>query len=238
MDNNPVSAHAGGTLRPAGAAFPICGTVYGTLLNTRTEIAALGSTLAAPPYGAPPKAPILYIKPPGTWRRHSGAIPLPAKAEHVEVSATLGLVFGRSATRVRESEAFGYVRGYIAAIDACLPHAIFFRPSVKERCHDGFLPMSRRITERTAILAPDAITIRTLINGEEQSRFSTADFVRPIARLIADVTEFMTLFEGDVLLTGLSPLRPLSRAGDRVTARIDGMGDLDAMVLSEDNGEI
>ncbi|MEP7298880.1 MAG: fumarylacetoacetate hydrolase, partial [Burkholderiales bacterium] len=43
------------------------GTVYGTLLNHRDALAALGNTVTEPPYKAAPKAPILYIKPRNTW---------------------------------------------------------------------------------------------------------------------------------------------------------------------------
>ncbi|KAF4530384.1 hypothetical protein B566_EDAN018526 [Ephemera danica] len=53
----------------AGAAFqpPTRCTVYGTLLNHRDALAALGEQVNAAPYKAPPQAPILYIKPRNTW---------------------------------------------------------------------------------------------------------------------------------------------------------------------------
>jgi 5-oxopent-3-ene-1,2,5-tricarboxylate decarboxylase/2-hydroxyhepta-2,4-diene-1,7-dioate isomerase len=46
--------------------YRLSGTVYGTLLNHRSAIAALGEAVNQPPYNAPPKAPVLYIKPRNT----------------------------------------------------------------------------------------------------------------------------------------------------------------------------
>ena len=44
----------------------VLGTVYGVILNLRQELAALGEAMEKPPYGKPPKAPVLYIKPRNT----------------------------------------------------------------------------------------------------------------------------------------------------------------------------
>ena len=219
--------------RAAAAAAPVGGIVYGTLLNTKTEIAALGPALSATPYNAPPKAPVLYIKPPGTWRLYAGTVPLPDGEERVEFSATLGIVIGRTATRVTEAEALDYVLGYRAAIDVSLPQENYYRPSVRQRCRDGFLPLAPGITAREGVADPDSLLIRTLLNGREVGRFSTGDLVRPMARLIADVSDFMTLCEGDMLLIGLTPERPLARLGDRIAASIAGIADLEARIERE-----
>ena len=56
---------------------PRRGTVYGTLLNHRDALAALGNAVHEPPYKAPPKAPILYIKPRNTWLGAGEAIVVP-----------------------------------------------------------------------------------------------------------------------------------------------------------------
>ena len=55
------------------------GTVYGMLLNFRGELQALAPQMSEPPYKAPPKAPMLYIKPANTWSAHGAAIAVPAQ---------------------------------------------------------------------------------------------------------------------------------------------------------------
>jgi 5-oxopent-3-ene-1,2,5-tricarboxylate decarboxylase/2-hydroxyhepta-2,4-diene-1,7-dioate isomerase len=158
---------------------------------------------------------------------------VPAQAPALETNATLAVVLGRTASRVAEADALEHVLGYTVAIDVCIPHANLHRPAIRQRCRDGFLPIGPWITPRSAVADPDDLTVTVRVNGEERSRFSTADLVRPVARLIADVSDFMTLFEGDALLVGLPPNGPQARAGDRVEAEIGGVGMLSFTLVEE-----
>ena len=63
--------------------------------------------------------------------------------------------------------------------------------------------------------------------------FSTAELVRSIPRLIADVTDFMTLIPGDVLLVGLSNDSPRARIGDVVRADVLGLGWVETRLVAE-----
>ncbi len=212
---------------------PVSGTVYGVMLNLRQALEALGPALDQPPYLKPPRAPILYIKPPNTYRPHDGEVPVPASSPALETSATLAVVIGRTASRTAEADALDHVLGYALAIDVCIPHTNLHRPAIRQRCRDGFLPIGPWITARADVPDPDALEVIVRINGDEASRFSTADLVRPVARLIADVSDFMTLHEGDVLLVGLPPDGPQARAGDRVEAEIAGVGRLSCTLVEE-----
>ena len=71
------------------------------------------------------------------------------------------------------------------------------------------------------------------INGEQVWQRGFADLVRPPARLLADVTEFMTLSPGDVLLLGPGEGAPLARPGDRVVIEVPGLGRLTHLVVAE-----
>ena len=75
---------------------------------------------------------------------------------------------------------------------------------------------------------PDALTIRIYVDGELSANcLSTADLIRSVAaRLLADVTEFMTLAPGDVLAVGAAAPAPRVRAGQRRRIEIDGLGHL------------
>lgn len=204
------------------------GTVYGVILNVQGAVEALGDAVNAAPYKAPPKAPILYIKPRNTFLPGGGGVGLPDGVEELEVQPTLGLVFGRTATRVAEADALGYVSGFIPAIDVSLPHASVYRPAIRQRCRDGFLPLG-------AVAAPVSgpVEVRMTINDKDAGGFSTADLVRSIPRLIADVTDFLTLSPGDVLLVGLGLGSPRARVGDQVTAELSGVGRVSAVIMPE-----
>ena len=73
---------------------------------------------------------------------------------------------------------------------------------------------------------PDALILRTYVDGALVQTSSTADLVRSAARLLADVTEFMTLIPGDVLALGVARPAPRVRAGQCVDIVADALGTL------------
>lgn len=210
----------------AAAAAPWPRTVVGAALNTRQALAALGDAVDAAPYKAAPKAPVLYIKPANTYARNGEVIALPADVDEVEVGACLGVVFARQATRVSEAEALDYVAGYRVVADLSVPHASYFRPALKQKCRDGFCPIGQDLAPVAAVGDPGALDIEVRIDGQVAQRASTADLIRPVARLIADVTQFMTLEAGDILLVGAPHGAPRARAGQRYDISISRVGTL------------
>jgi 5-oxopent-3-ene-1,2,5-tricarboxylate decarboxylase/2-hydroxyhepta-2,4-diene-1,7-dioate isomerase len=220
---------------PHGPAFepPVRGTVYGVLLNHRDALAALGEQVHTAPYNAPPRAPVLYIKPRNTIVGHRVPVVVPADAPELEVGATLGVVVGRTASRVAARDALSHVAGYTVVDDVSVPHASFYRPSLRFRCRDGFCPIGPAVVASALVADPDALAIEVAIDGETVQRSCTAGLVRPVARLIADVTEFMTLFPGDVLTVGVAAGAPRVRGGQRVTITIAGVGTLETPFVAE-----
>ena len=208
------------------------GTVYGTLLNHADALAALGAAVHAAPYKAPPNAPVLYIKPRNTWIADGDAIVVPADVDALEIGATLGLVIGRAACRVREDEALAFVAGYVIVNDVSVPHASYYRPSLRFKARDTFCPIGPCVP-RDAVGAPDALGIAVAIDGAIVHRASTAGLIRPVARLLADVSAFITLAPGDVLSVGVAAGAPRARAGQRVRIAIDGLGWLDNPLVAE-----
>ena len=209
------------------------GTVYGTLLNHHDALAALGAAVREPPYKAPPKAPVLYIKPRNTWAGAGDLIAVPAGVDELEIGPTLGLVIGRTACRVNEADALSFVAGCVIVNDVSVPHASYYRPSLRFKARDGFCPIGPFVA-RAAVGVIDALQLRVEIDGETVHRSSTAGLIRPAARLLAEVSEFMTLSPGDVLMLGVAAGAPRARAGQRVSILIDGMGRLDNSLVAEE----
>lgn len=211
--------------------MPAYGTVYGCLLNYRSALAALGDAVNAPPYQAPPKAPILYIKPPNTLNAPGAPIVLPRGVEAVEIGPALGLVIGRTACRLAEADALDHLAGYTVINDVTLPHASVYRPAIAQRCRDGFCPIGPVLP---ATADPAALTVRALINGDVRLEASTSGLIRPAARLLAEVTAFMTLEPGDVVHVGVPHGAPLARAGDRVAVEIAGLGRVENHIVEDE----
>jgi len=207
--------------------YRLSGTVYGALLNHRSALAALGDAVNLPPYGGPPKAPVLFIKPRNTLARSGEGVRVPRGTAALEVGACLGLVIGRTSCRVTESAALAHVAGYVIVADVSVPHANYHRPAIRCKARDGFCPVGPAITARAAIANPDALTIRTYLDGVLEQTVNTAELIRPAARLLADVTDFMTLRPGDVLALGAAAPAPRVCPGRTLVIEIDGMGRLE-----------
>lgn len=199
----------------------VSGTVYGVILNDTVSVQKIGSLEDAPYKGAP-KAPVLYLKPANTVVGCGSTVDLPKGADSVEVAATIGLVMGRAAGRLTAGNALESVAGIVLAADLSLPHASYYRPAIREKCFDGALPISS--VKPLADLA--GLTLTTEIDGQVVDSRSLNDLIRSPAKLLADVTEWMTLSQGDVLLVGVRYMAPQAKAGSRVRVSAEGLGHL------------
>ena len=208
------------------APFALSGTVYGTLLNHRSAVASLGEAAGAAPYNAPPRAPVLYVKPRNTLAANGDAVIIPDGIEELESAACLGLVIGKTACRVPRASALEHVAGYTLVNDVSVPHAMFYRPSIRYKARDGFCPLGPTVVRRSAIGNPDNLVLRTFVDGRLVLEANTADLVRPVAQLLAEVTEFMTLSPGDVLAVGAAATVPRVRAGQTVGITVEDVGTL------------
>lgn len=186
--------------------FMPTGTVYGTLLNFKAEFATMQPQMNQPPYKAPPQAPVLYIKPANTWSANGASIAVPARVPEVETGATIAMVVLNQQLH------------YVLMNDLSIPHSSFFRPPVKFKCLDGFLGIGSQAIETDK---PQDFKLEVRVNGDLVQSLDFSQLVRPAAQLLTDVSEFMTLHEGDVLMLGCDCLpngkRPLAKVGDVIT---------------------
>ncbi len=206
----------------------INGTVYGVILNDHASLQKIGALDVAPYLGAA-KAPAMYIKPANTRVAGGATVRLPGSAKCVEVAATLGLVIGRAASRLTLDSALDVVAGVVLAGDLSLPHDSYYRPAIREKCFDGSLPIS----SVKPLLDLSALRLTTEINGQVVEQRSLADLCRSPAQLLVDVSEFMTLRQGDVLLLGVSYMAPQALAGSQVTISAEGLGRLEFSIAGE-----
>ncbi|MBH0229370.1 fumarylacetoacetate hydrolase family protein [Halobacillus yeomjeoni] len=206
---------------------PVTGMVYGTLLNYKGVLEQMWDELHEPPYKAPPKAPILYIKPENTYLGHKGIIPLPEDADEVVIGASIGIVIGKKAARIKKEEALDYVEGYTVVNDVSLPHKSVFRPAVKEKARNGFCPIGPWVIEKTAVPDINDVDIRVYINGQLEQHNTTRNLVRSVEELLQDVTEFMTLNEGDVLMAGVPENPPAAENNDNIRIEVENIGVLE-----------
>jgi 5-oxopent-3-ene-1,2,5-tricarboxylate decarboxylase/2-hydroxyhepta-2,4-diene-1,7-dioate isomerase len=214
------------------APWRLSGTVVGTLLNDPATLAAVGddAALAASRYKAAPRAPVLYVKPRNTLSGPGAEVEAPEDGQF-EAGAALGLVIGRTACRVPEELALSHLAGYMLVLDLSVPHDDFYRPSVRLRARDGSCVIGPAVVARGAIADPGAIDIAIHVDGRLAQVASTGVMRRPAARLIAEVSEFMTLHPGDILMLGVAQGAPRARAGQRIAIEAPGLGRLEATLV-------
>ncbi len=217
-------------------------TVVGAMFEFQSAWLAMEPTMRQPPHHRPPQHPVLYLKPANTWRRAGETVWLPetlpgGATEHavaeVEVGVTLGITFARTAARVSAAQALSYVSGYCVVNDVTVPHAAMLRPPMRQKCRDSFCPIGPWVPA-TQVPDPGQLTLRAYVNGELRHSSNTRELRRSVAQLIADVSEFMSLAPGDVLLVGVPHGAPRAQAGDTMAVEIEGIGRLENPVRRED----
>lgn len=209
------------------------GTLLGIALNYKGLLERRLEEFDQPPYQKPPVKPVLFIKTPNTRNANGQPVVFPAGVERLQPGPALGVVIGKRASRVSQAEAMSHVAGYTIVNEFSLPEDSYYRPAVKAKCRDGFCPIGPEVVDVSAISDPNALTLRLYVNGEVRQENSTANWVRTIPQLIAELSEFMTLDEGDVLITGTPEGRVDVQPGDTVVVEITGMGKLTNTVVAE-----
>ena len=205
------------------------GTVYGTLMNYACEHRALAAQMHAPPYKAPPQAPVLYIKTANTFSPHDSPIVLPAWVHSVQIRPCVGLIFKQNMakTHINNAQAaINNIADFALFNDLTIPHDSFYRPPIKSKCADGFLGIGAAPQALAALGIVDALDITVRINGTVVRTFNTADMVRKSAALVHDVAQFIDLQAGDVLLCGSAFDSALAKAGDTLEISAAGCAAL------------
>lgn len=209
------------------------GTLFGVALNYQGLLESRLAEFDQPPYQKPPVKPVLFTKTSNTRNGDGQPVPYPRDVERLQPGPALGVVIGRNASRVSAENAMAHVAGYLVVNEFSLPEDSYYRPAVKAKCRDGFCPLASEVVPASEIADPHALPLRLYVNGELRQENSTANLVRSIPQLIAEISEFMTLHEGDVLITGTPEGRVDVRPGDEVVVEIEGLGRLTSTLVEE-----
>lgn len=183
----------------------------------------------------PPVNPILFTKYTTSLTGPSDAIVVdPAVTQMADYEAELTLVIGKRTKGISEEDALGVVFGYTVANDVSARDCMKTDGQLdRAKSLDTFCPIGPWITTADDVSDPQALGIKTLVNGETRQDSSTAEMYFPIVHLIHFLSRGITLEPGDVLLTGtphgvgfvMDPPRFL-QPGDIVECEVEGLGRL------------
>jgi len=208
------------------------GTVFGVALNYNGLLQQRLAEFEKPPYKQAPVKPVLFIKTPNTRNAHGRDVIHPA-GERLQPGPALGVVIGKDATRVSADDAMTHVAGFTIVNEYSLPEDSYYRPAVKAKCRDGFCSIGPDLIPVSAVADPHQLTLKLYVNGAVVQENTTANLVRSIPQLIAELSEFMTLHAGDVLITGTPEERVDVHPGDLVEVEITGLGRLANTIIAE-----
>ena len=174
-----------------------------------------------------PAEPLIFIKPSTCVIGPGDAIVLPPGAGRVDHEAEAAVVIGRRASRVREEDAHEYVFGLTCVNDvtarALQEQGVGY---TRAKGFDTFAPVGPCVADGLDYRSPAGLAVEAWVNRVKRQGSSTRELIFPIPTLVAFVSAIMTLLPGDIISTGTpSGVGPLA-AGDSVTVKVEGVGEL------------
>ena len=185
-----------------------------------------------------PQHPVLFMKSPGAVQNPGDPILLPSvlKSDSVDYECELAVVIGKAARNVKKADALDYVLGYTCANDVS---ARDWQKNggggqwCRGKTFDTFCPLGPVLVTRDEIPNPNALGIKTILNGQAVQDWNTNDMIFDVPTLIEFLSADTTLLPGTVIITGtpqgvgMARTPPLwMKAGDSVTVEIEGIGSL------------
>ena len=193
----------------------------------------------------PPTRPVLFIKTASCVQNPGDPILIPTKlpSHEVDYECELAVVIGRTAKNVSRENALDYVLGYTCANDVSARDWQIKYSSgqwCRGKIFDTFCPLGPWIVTKDEIPNPNALGIRTILNGETMQDSNTRDMIFSVAELIEFFSASTTLPAGTVILTGTPSGVGMARKppvwlkpGDSVTIEIEKIGTLTNPVALE-----
>lgn len=172
--------------------------------------------------------PLIFLKGNRAIAGHRAATQRPADATFMHYECELAVVIGRPGRHIRRERALDHVAGYTIANDYAVRDYLenYYRPNLRPKNRDGATLLGPWIVDTSEIQDPQALALRTTVNGVETQRGHTRDMVHSVADLITYLSGFMTLSAGDVILTGTPEGIVDVSAGDEVVCEIESIGRL------------
>jgi 2-keto-4-pentenoate hydratase/2-oxohepta-3-ene-1,7-dioic acid hydratase in catechol pathway len=253
-------AHA--VLATDGSTREIAGDVVGEFAVTHRAI-KLGKILApiAPPNilaigfnykkhaeegGKPvPAHPVLFLKGTNTLQNPDDPIEIPVKlaSSEVDYECELAVVIGKRCKNVTRANALDHVLGYTCANDVSArdwQQRLGGGQFCQGKGFDTFCPLGPVLVTADEIPNPNALRIRTILNGVAMQDWNTNDMIFDVPALIEFLSGSKTLLPGTVILTGTPHGVGVARkppvflkAGDTVSVEIEKIGTLTNPVVNE-----
>jgi len=186
--------------------------------NYREHAAELGNEV--------PAEPLLFLKAPSALLAPGEAIRIPELSQRVDFEGEIAIVIGERCFKIgMDEDPRDYIRGYTIAND------VTARDLQKKdgqwsraKGFDTFCPVGPVVTDEVDPAA--GLSVATHLNGELRQDGNTRDLIFSIDSLLRYITAAMTLYPGDLILTGTPAGVAAMKPGDVVAVTVEGIGTL------------
>ncbi|MDB5318413.1 MAG: Ureidoglycolate lyase [Phycisphaerales bacterium] len=206
-------------------------------LNYREHAAESGSQI--------PANPMLFIKASNTLQNPFDPILIPRRSSDIDYECELAVIIGKSAKNVSRERALDYVFGYTAANDVSSrdwqrEKSLGGGQFARGKSFDTFCPLGPAIVTKDEIPNPNALRIKTTLNGQVMQDHTTSDMIFDVPTVIESLSSTMTLRAGTVILTGTPQGVGFARTppvwmkdGDTCVIEIEKIGRLENPIRNE-----
>jgi 2-keto-4-pentenoate hydratase/2-oxohepta-3-ene-1,7-dioic acid hydratase in catechol pathway len=189
-----------------------------------------------------PTEPVMFMKALSSLTGPFDEVMLPKGSTHSDWEVELGVVIGKTARYVDEADALGHVAGYCVANDVSERFNQKQRGSQwsKGKGHDTFCPVGPWLVTPDEVADPQELDMFLDVNGARMQTGNTRTMIFNVAEIIAYVSQYVTLYPGDLLITGTPPgvgegKKPESiflKEGDTMRLGIAGLGEQQQPVVA------
>ncbi len=213
-----ISFHNGKQLSP--------GKIIGLGRNYLDHIRELGNAV--------PERAVIFCKPQSSLLADGGTIILPEFADECHYELELAVLIGKAGKKIIAQHALDYVAGYAVALDLTLRD---LQSELKEKGlpwdiakgFDTSCPLSSFVPA-DQIADPNNLNLLLKINGEVRQQGNTAQMMRSVEEIIAEISIYFTLEPGDIILTGTPAGVARINSGDLLEGTIEQVGSLKVSV--------
>jgi 2-keto-4-pentenoate hydratase/2-oxohepta-3-ene-1,7-dioic acid hydratase in catechol pathway len=231
------------------APLPLPGTIFCAGANYADHVAEMAKVANIEPDPDPHTLGLgswHFIKSSRSVIGPDDGIEIPNGSQKLDWEVELAAVIGHKTRNISVADALSCIAGYTIANDlsardfsrrdGIAPHSPFRFDWVSHKSFDTSCPLGPWITPAAQINNPQNLAISLSVNGELKQNSNTSQMIFSIAEQISDLSKKLTLWPGDVILTGTpagvgSAYGQFLKSGDRISAKVEGIGELNNFVL-------
>ncbi|MDE1896403.1 MAG: fumarylacetoacetate hydrolase family protein [Rhodospirillales bacterium] len=190
---------------------------------------------AAETGGKIPKEPILFLKSLSAFCGPYDDIIIPPGSRKTDWEVELAVVISTKASRVPEAEALDYIAGYTIVNDVSEREYQTERNGTwdKGKGADNFGPVGPYLVTKDEIPDPQNLRLFCEVDGKMMQDGTTANMIFGVQMLVSYVSQFITLYPGDIIATGTpagvgmgrKPEPVFLRPGQSLRLGVEGLGE-------------